>query len=176
MEDIFDVKQAESSDYETVQTILVETAKWLNKKGSSQWKGLLEGNDVHDTAEAIERGEVYLAKESEEIVGMFILWDEQTEWDKGLWGEENTKEYYYLHRITIEKNHHGKGLGSKLVNTAIAVAQKDGKREVRLDCIQRNEYLNQFYRRCNFKFVKTVFNHEGAAEAKDFNLYKKPID
>lgn len=170
------VRQAQPSDYTVIQDMLIETAKWLNKKGSTQWKGLLNGNDTHDTPKAIERGEVYIAEKKGQPAGMFVLWDKQTEWDKGLWGEENTEKYYYLHRITVEKNHHGQGIGKKLIEAAVNVAKEDKKEQVRLDCIAANEYLNQFYPSCGFKFVKTVYDHEGAEEAKDFNLYKRMLN
>jgi GNAT superfamily N-acetyltransferase len=169
------VRQAQKEDIDTVRSILLATAKWLNEKGSTQWRGLLEGKDVHDTPKAIERGEVYLAELEGKPAGMFVLWDKQTEWDKGLWGEESTGEYYYLHRITVERSFHGKGLGKELVKAAISVAKEDGKKEVRLDCIEANKYLNQFYPSCGFEFVKTVYDHDGAAEAKDFNLYRKEL-
>lgn len=170
------VRQASPEDLETIRSILVGTAKWLNEKGSSQWKGLLTGEDVHDTPKAIERGEVYLAEETDETIGIFVLWDTQTEWDKGLWGEEETKDYYYLHRITVDRRHRGKGYGKNLVELAVEVARADEKKEVRLDCIESNAYLNTFYPSCGFEFVQTVYDHEGAAEAKDFNLYRKKLN
>lgn len=170
------VRQAQLEDYETIRSILIGTAQWLNEKGSSQWKGLLDGEDVHDTPKAIERGEVYLAEKEDQPVGMFVLWDKQTDWDRGLWGEENTGYYYYLHRITVERRYHGQGLGRKIIKEALNVAKEHKKKEVRLDCIAANEYLNQFYPSCGFEFVRTVYDHEGAAEAKDFSLYKKKVN
>lgn len=166
------VRQANPEDYEKIREMLIGTAEWLKEKGSTQWKGLLNGKDVHDTPKAIERGEVYLAEIDKKPAGMFVLWDEQSEWDKGLWGKDSSKDHYYLHRITVARSFHGMGLGIDLVKAAIEIARKENKKQLRLDCIATNNFLNQFYPSCGFTFIKTVYNHPGADEASDFNLYK----
>lgn len=166
------VKQAKAEDYEAVWSILVETAEWLKQKGSVQWSGLLDGEDVHNTPEAIERGEVYLAEIDNQPAGMFVLWEKQSEWDKELWGEERTKKYYYLHRITSARSFHGKGVGQQLIAAAKKVAKDDGKEKIRLDCIADNKHLNTFYSENGFKYCTTIQDFKSGDYLFDFNLYE----
>lgn len=166
------VRQAKAEDYDSIWSILVETAEWLKEKGSVQWSGLLDGEDVHNTPEAIERGEVYLAEIDNQPAGMFVLWEEQSHWDKELWGEEHTRKYYYLHRITSGRSFHGQGVGQQLMEAAKKVAKEKGKEKIRLDCIADNQHLNDFYSSNKFKYYDTVREFKSGDYLFDFNLYE----
>ena len=165
------IETAQQKDYELVLSILTETAEWLAAKGSSQWSDLLSGKDVHNTQRAIERNEVYLVKQDQQVMGMFVLWDEQSAWDKTLWGIDESHHTYYLHRITLTKNAHGKNLGKSLMEAALEISRIDQKEKVRLDCMADNLYLNTFYKKSGFKLLEV---NKKVPEVNDnaYNLYE----
>lgn len=166
------VRLAQLDDYKTVLETMMSTAKWLNKKGSSQWNDLLSGKDVHNTERAIQNNEVYLAELEGELVGMFVLWENQSEWDRTLWGEEDTDTIYYLHRVTLTQSAHGKRLGMRLVEAALEVAVNNHKHKVRLDCIADNRYLNEFYKSAGFQ-LKMADKSANEFNGNRYNLYEK---
>lgn len=168
------VRLAQLEDYKIVLKTMTDTAKWLNKKGSSQWNDLLSGKDVHNTEKAIQNNEVYLAELEGELVGMFVLWENQSEWDRTLWGEEDTNTIYYLHRVTLTQSVRGKNLGIQLVDAALKVAINNHKRKVRLDCLVDNPYLNEFYKSAGFQ-LKLADKSANEFNGNRYNLYEKKL-
>lgn len=166
------IKEATIEEVSTIKGILYDTAVWLNKKGSTQWAGLLKGQDVHNIQKAIERKEVFVACNNNEVIGTFALWDNQTEWDIDLWGQENHSDYYYLHRIAVDRKRNEKRKGTILIEGAKSIAEKHQKKGIRLDCIASNDQLNRFYRSNNFKYVKTIKDYDNGEGLQDYNLYE----
>lgn len=174
MDDIV-IKNASLEDVSTIKGILYDTAVWLNKKGSSQWAGLLKGEDVHNIQKAIEKKEVFVVYKDKELIGTFALWDKQTNWDIDLWGEDSNHNYYYLHRIAVDRNSKEKNKGSNLIEGAKSTAVENNKRGIRLDCIASNDYLNKFYKLNGFRFVKTITDYDNGEGLQDYNLYEMEV-
>ena len=102
------VERAEPSDMTEVMRLLVNTAEWLLSKGSTQWNGLLKGEDSCNTPEAISRGEVYIFKQDLRTAGMVMLLKEPNAWDRELWGERALDgSAIYLHRLAVDRKFAG---------------------------------------------------------------------
>ncbi len=172
MSDIFALHQAKLKDVKMIDALLRETALWLKAKGSLQWNGILDGKDNHDTASAIDRGEVFYGTLNNELAGMFILWDKQSKWDTALWGENLSDDFYYLHRLNIKRDKAGKGISHLLINAAKERAQNEHKKALRLDCIASNEFLNQLYLKGKFEFIECKEDVNAGEQISDFNLYQ----
>lgn len=172
MSEIFTLHQAKTEHLEMIEVLLKETALWLKSKGSLQWNGILEGKDNHDTASAIDRGEVFYGTLDNELVGMFILWEHQSEWDAALWGTDQGNDFYYLHRLNIKREKAGMGIPQMMINAAKDYAEKKQKRALRLDCIAENEFLNRMYRNENFELVDCKEDFNAGEQINDFNLYQ----
>lgn len=82
--DEFEVAAAQPEDTEEVMSLLVGIAEWLKSRGSTQWAGLLEGKDSHNTIDAIRRGDVFVFKQGLEIAGIVMLLSKPSQWDREL--------------------------------------------------------------------------------------------
>lgn len=162
------VYQAKPEDTEAVLQLLIQTAEWLKSKGSTQWSGLLKGEDSHQTPEAIKRGEVYLFRQGNRLAGMVMLMQQASAWDRELWGEEGHEQSIYLHRLNINREVAGKNLGEAIVDWAGSGIHFEGKDRIRLDCIANNPKLNAFYLSCGYEHKGLSSNAMG-----EFNLYEK---
>lgn len=160
--------QAKPEDTEAVLGLLRSTAEWLKSTGSTQWSGLLQGEDSHNTPEAIKRGEVYIFIQESILVGMVMLMQRASAWDRELWGDEGHESSIYLHRLNINRAAAGKHLGEQIVRFADSGIQFAGKDRVRLDCIANNLKLNAFYRSCGYAYKGLASNPLG-----DFSKYEK---
>jgi ribosomal protein S18 acetylase RimI-like enzyme len=159
------VRQAAPDQTAEVTQLLVLTAEWLQSKGSNQWSSLLRGDDYHDTAGAIRRGDVFVFHQGEVLAGMVILLQRPSQWDVKLWGEEGHETAVYLHRLSINRQFGGTGLGAKMMRWAESGIRFPGKDRIRLDCIADNPLLNEFYRGLGYEW-------KGSAPG-GFNLYEK---
>lgn len=165
------VRLATLKDTKMIKEILYQTAYWLSEKGSEQWSGLLKGEDVHNIEEAINRKEVYVVYLGDKVIGTFALWDQQTDWDIDLWTKEDTRDYYYLHRIALAKDSHGQNLGKELLRAVKQIARDTNKKAVRLDCIASNDYLNHFYKSNGFTYYSTIKDYDNGEGLQDYNLF-----
>lgn len=148
------MKQATKSEAAEIIQLLVDTAKWFQDNGSSQWAPLLKGFDSHHTEEAIQRGDVFVCKKEEDLAGMVMLLQNPSEWDIGLWGNlaiEND-DALYLHRLTINRAYADDQLGSEILNWCQQSIRFENKNRIRLDCLAENEFLNAFYRRAGYTY------------------------
>lgn len=162
--------QAVPDDIPQVTELLVGVAKWLQSRGSTQWQGLLYGDDSHQTAEAIRRGNVFLFKNGGEVAGMVMLLREPSEWDRELWGDEGHESSIYLHRLAINRAYSGQGLGEAILGWAESGIRFPGKERIRLDCIASNPVLNSFYRKMGYAYAGAAVNPHG-----EFSKYERRL-
>lgn len=164
----YTIGQAQEENTKAILALLLDTAKWLRSKGSTQWSALLNGEDSHDTAGAIKRGDVFVAKAGEETSGIVILMRQPSEWDYRLWGDAAYPEdgAIYLHRLAINRRFAKSGLGKEILRWADSGIRFEGKDVVRLDCIADNLTLNEFYSQNGYASM---------GQTDGFNLYEKAV-
>lgn len=144
--------QSTADDAPAIMNLLLQTAQWLNSKGSTQWNALLRGEDHHNTKESARRGDVYLIKDGETIAGIVTLLRSPSAWDIELWGEEGHDTAVYLHRLAINREYGGRNLGDAILQWVHTGIRFDGKDRIRLDCIDSNPQLDKFYRSAGYTY------------------------
>lgn len=162
----FQAAMATEADRQDIHNLLLQTARWLESRGSKQWSALLNGHDVHGTAEAVAAGNVFVFRRGNELSGMVILFAEPTVWDCELWAGEESEKAVYLHRLAIARAHAGSGLGSQILEWAISGICFAGREVMRLDCMAGVGALDRFYRSHGFDYL---------GERKGFNIYQRPL-
>ncbi|WP_179031265.1 GNAT family N-acetyltransferase [Paenibacillus kribbensis] len=164
--------QASTEDREEVQELILKTARWLHSKGSTQWGNLLKGKDDHNLGGAIARGEVIIFRTSEDhaLAGAVILQQQPSAWDRKLWGLDDADSEggtsVYLHRLVVDRERAGKGLGHELMQWIEQGIRFTGKDRIRLDCIAGNDKLSQFYRQCGYTY---------RGETDGYNIFEKML-
>ncbi|WP_226000360.1 GNAT family N-acetyltransferase [Paenibacillus sp. BJ-4] len=164
--------QAITKDQEEVQELILKTARWLHSKGSTQWGNLLKGKDDHNLGGAIVRGEVIIFRTSEDdaLVGAVILQQRPSAWDRRLWGLDDGDSVegtsVYLHRLVVDRERAGKGLGRELMHWIEQGIRFTGKDRIRLDCIAGNDKLSQFYQQCGYTYK---------GETDGYNIFEKML-
>ena len=136
--------RAETSDLDTVLSILEEAACWLASRGIDQWRpGTFSRERI---ADRIGRGEVYLAALGGRAIGNVVL-----QWsDEETWGDVRD-DAGYVHGLAIRREVAGRGLGRDLLRWAEDRAATAGKQYLRLDCAAKNRALNAYYTRAGFR-------------------------
>ncbi|EFM12426.1 GCN5-related N-acetyltransferase [Paenibacillus curdlanolyticus YK9] len=165
--------QAREADTEDVLSLLIQTAEWFKRNGSTQWSGLLQGEDSHNTQDAIVRGHVYgfrSRRHSDPLAGMVMLLPQPSAWDRELWGEEGHDGAVYLHRLAISRAFSGLQLGEHMMKWAERGIRFPGQDRIRLDCIRSNPFLNNFYQRMGYTYIGESYI---AALATGFSKFEK---
>lgn len=162
--------RATEDDIPQVAELLLKTAGWLRSRGSDQWSGLLRGEDSHRTPEAIKQGNVYLFRDGSVLAGMLMLLPQPSPWDRELWGADGSESAVYLHRLAINRDYAGQGLGGRMLDWAGSGIRFPERDRVRLDCDEGNEALNAFYRSKGYAYAGSAVNAAGT-----FSKYEKPF-
>lgn len=156
------------SDTNEVHELILQTARWLHSKGSTQWGGLLNGHDDHNLSGAVKRNEVICFRDTQtgELAASVILQQQPSEWDRNLWGltQDDPGSSVYLHRLVVNRRYGRTGLGQDILTWVESGITYPGKDRIRLDCIASNEILNSFYRRCGYTYK---------GEVNGLNIYEK---
>ncbi|OJG73243.1 hypothetical protein RV12_GL000650 [Enterococcus quebecensis] len=168
---IMKLKEVTTAETQIVMSILKETAEWLKDRGSNQWSEVLQGEDKHELAKAVEREEVFFFYNNEnELVGMVAAWKKPTTWDKLLWaGYGLHPNSRYIHRVIIRPVYRGKGYGKELLS-ALKIRFEGEADMLRLDCLASNHKLVQFYGENEFTNIGSSMDSNGL-EFELFSFY-----
>ncbi|MBI9014817.1 MAG: GNAT family N-acetyltransferase [Clostridiales bacterium] len=160
-----EIRPADIHDLDNILTILDNAALWLHEIGiTNQWTPGEAFVDDGYFKNSILQNYFFVALNKNEIVGAFLIrWS-----DEDLWGF-NDDNAGYIHHLVIDRNCSVKSLGSKLLSFAEDKIRDNGKRYIRLDCIENNQKLNQYYLERNYKFIKHCEYYDGTTG----NLYEK---
>ena len=158
------VRVARDTEGNRVIELLKEAAAWLKSEEIKQWSYLLSGGEDDEIEQAILKRETYVAEDNNKLLGTFTISPIQSEWDFELWGEIEGKSLY-LHRLAVNMEYRGQGLGKKLIRW-IENEFSGQDTYLRLDCVANNPKLNQFYIDNEFTFVGST---------DEFNKYEKRL-
>jgi GNAT superfamily N-acetyltransferase len=95
--------------------------------------------------------------------------------DTKLWTESDLKtEAVYIHRLVLDKDYAGNGLGAELINWAGRRGKRDNPSAqlIRVDVWSDNKELHAYYQRHGFIFVDTRETDDGCPSG---TLFEKPI-
>jgi GNAT superfamily N-acetyltransferase len=113
----------------------------------------------------IERGEVYLAKDLDGIVGTITL-----QWtDLKYWGDL-PPDSGYVHKFAVKRSHSGKGLGVRMLQWAEQKTKREGKKYLRLDCLATNKIIRAYYEKAGFVYIRDT-----TAPGWKASLYEKRL-
>lgn len=158
-----DVRPIAFDEKKIVFDLWLESANWLINKAINQWDpGSLQLDDI---THYISRGsEVFLARIHDEVVGTLIIcWS-----DPEIWEKLDTFEAAYIHKLAVNRNFKGLGIGARLLEWAAGYVKTKGKRLLRLDCMKDNLRLNKYYQELGFTYIR-------CKDLWNINLYEKTI-
>lgn len=147
-----EVTFATSKEADQIVHLLKDVAKWLKEKEIDQWGFLAGGGEDDEIRQAISNKDTFIVKRDSKIVATFTLYETQSSWDKHTWGHVND-EAVYLHRLAVSRSNMGSGLGKEVLQWLEQYLKKEGKNTLRLDCVEKNNKLNDFYRSNGFEQV-----------------------
>ena len=105
----------------------------------------------------IERDELYVLQNDNEIVGCIVVSlfiDEDYKSVK--WLTENANNYY-IHRLAVHPNYQGKGFAQRLMDFGENFARENNAVSVRLDTFSQNKRNQKFYEQRGYTKLGNIF-------------------
>ena len=140
------VVAAQPNDLPHYLDLLEELADWLHSRGIEQWPRGRARNGHAYYAASIEKHEVQLAFDGDELVGALRLLQR----DNIVWTEIQEDDALYLYNLAVRRTAAGKGLGRWLLDWAERRVADAGRSYLRLDCVPTNAFLRSYYEDAGF--------------------------
>jgi len=166
--------QADLSQIGEVLAVLDEAAEWLRSAEVQQWPRRFAAEWV---APDVEQGHTWLADlDGEPAATMTLTWSDP------LW-ERDDGSAGYVHRLAVRR--HAAGLGSHLLQCAVAEIHRRHRRFLRLDCVASNRRLRSYYERAGFQHCGDIevggapgqrYGHPPRTVVSRYQLVLPPIE
>lgn len=121
---------------------------------------------------SIEREELYVLADGDEIAACVIANDEKVEGYADAPWQIDSDEVIVLHVLAVHPNHRGKGFARKLVENVIEQERKAGKKALRLDVIENNITAEKLYQELGFQYIQTKILYYDVVGEMTFKLYE----
>ena len=151
--DMIDLEPAISADGPRLVALREEAARWLTDRGITQWTPGEIG--IAEVAAQVVASEWFvLRREGRVIAAMRLLSS-----DEPVWGPQSD-EAVYLHGLVVDRSEAGRSLGAALLTWAEQRSRDTGRTLLRLDCVESNMPLRDYYARAGFTEVgRREFTH-----------------
>ena len=165
----------QTDDFETVKSKyidVIENTPDIEK--TAHWK-----YGKHPTDESlrayIDRGEMYVLTDGEEIAGMAVIMMYQGDEYSGISWKDNLPcdEVATVHLLAVCPNHRGKSLGVRILDEAMEIAMRNGKKALRLEVLKSNVPAQRMYDKAGFVFRGEQRLYAENTGMMDFLYYEK---
>lgn len=130
-----------------------------------------------DATNGIEKGELYVARQSDKIIGSIILNHKaETGYHKVNWMiDADYSDILVVHTLVVHPLYLKNGIGKKLMEFAIELAKNEHMKSIRLDVYEKNTPAIKLYESCGFLYVATVDLGLSCYGLDYFRLYEKVL-
>ena len=122
--------------------LLEQTGQWLWDKGIKQWKPGYFVENRSELERLVENGRLILTYQADKLAGGCIL----TATENGM----------YLSALAVARFAAGQDVGDQIIDHCIQVTRTSGKKYLRLDCWDGNDFLKSYYRQAGFTMRETI--------------------
>ena len=146
------IMPAEDADLPRLLKFRQDTSVWLSGQGIDQWAKPFPAEHI---LASIRAGQVFMIKESASADAAATVTLDQ-EADERLWTpDERSQLARYVHKLTVDRQYAGTGLGARILDWAGHQAARAGAEWLRLDAWTTNPALHEYYLRQGFTHIRT---------------------
>ncbi|MFX0556183.1 GNAT family N-acetyltransferase [Maribacter sp. CXY002] len=127
----------------------------MEENGIYQWT--TQYPSKHNFEKDIERNELYILKEHNQIIGCIVLSSlMDDEYQPAQWLTKNNNNLY-IHRLGIHPSVQGKGFARQLMDFAENYAVQNNFLSVRLDTFSQNKRNQKFYEARGYQKLENIY-------------------
>ncbi len=161
------IRWASPADIPRLVELLTEAATWARARGIERWWPVPFPSEWVERR--VARSEVAVLVEGPQLLGTLTLLRE----DPVMWGPQ-APGAGYVHRLAVRRSRAGEGLGRRLLEWADGVVRERGGSQLRLDCLESNVSLVNYYRGLGFRVVRSVVGNV-PGESRASVLLERPV-
>lgn len=164
------ITKAKLSDIKGIMEIINNTVEEMKLYNNTQWdENYPQGKDFEKD---IESGDLYIEVEDNKLKGFICVnYIEPKEYKELNWS--SNEKSMIVHRMAVNPKFRNCGVGSKLMNFAEDLAEKNGVKYLKTDTYSINTKMNSLFRKFDYKLVGEM-NFFG--KEKPFYCYEKILN
>ena len=167
-----------TDDFETVKTKYIEVIE--QTPGIRQYARWEYGRHPTDASlrSYIDNGEMYCLMDQDRIAGMVaVVMHQGEDYRPVSWAEPLADhQVATLHLLAVCPGYRGRGLGRVILDEAIDLAERNGKRALRLDTLLSNLPAQHMYETAGFSYRGTQYLYAENTAWTDFLYYEKTLE
>jgi len=136
------IRPATAEEVPLAAAILDEATAYVATKGFEQWPVPYPQDELRGRQRA---GELLVYELDGEVAAVFVLQRD----DVPFWGERPA-DALYLHKLAVRRSFAGRGIGTQVVEWALARTREEGRSFLRLDCMRDNPEIRAYYEALGF--------------------------
>lgn len=164
-----------TDDFEAVKSKYIEVIEKTPKiKEYARWTYGLHPTDA-SLKSYVDKGEMYCLMDGKKIAGMVaVVMQQDREYESIAWKEALANDQVaVLHLLTVCPDYRGRTLGSVILEEAIDLTKRNGKKALRLDTLKSNIPAQRMYERAGFSYRGAQYLYAENTEWTDFLFYEK---
>lgn len=159
------LEKATIKDLNQIMTIISDAKKAMKEDGLFQWQDGYPNNEV--VVEDINNQELYVLKEKDKVLGICVINGDYYSQYKNT---PNANESQVIHRVAVSKDFKNKGIGKKILLSAIEIIQSEGYKYAIIDTNSKNSKMLKLIENAGFKYVSDFKYVDNAPLWKVFAL------
>ncbi len=140
------IELATLSDLPAIRAVYADAREIQRAQGATLWDEFPRELTITE----IETGRLFRLMDGDALAGVFTVAHE----DEAIWGERESGEHIYLHRIARATTYPGRGIMKPILDWAWTECRRLGRAGLRIDTWASNQALIDFYERQGFRFVE----------------------
>lgn len=153
---MMEVRLAKKKELARIQGIFRSIIEQMERDGLMIWDEIYPCEFFEDD---IEKGQLYLLVEGEEIAAAFALCAANDGGSAVEWEDAGAKAYY-LDRLGVNVGFRRQGVGRQAVQQAMGLARGKGAGYLRLFAVDVNEPAIRLYENCGFRRAGGIYEQE----------------
>ncbi len=149
------IQLANTSHLAEIKELTEACAQAMQEKGIFQWNEHYPS--IEKLARDIEKEELYILKNKENIIGIIVLTPEMDEEYIPVQWLTTNRENLYVHRLATHPSTWGRGYGQTLMDFAETFARQNRFQSVRLDTFSQNLRNQKFYESRGYKRLGEIY-------------------
>lgn len=148
------LRMANIDDLPQLKSVYGKIIYNMNKDNIQIWDEIYPCEFFYDD---IKNNRLYVLEENNEIVSAFALCNSNAGAEHVAWENKHDKALY-IDRLGVNINYLRKGIGSVMLNEAIAIARDKGAKYLRLFVVDINKPAINLYLKNGFKKVDGIYD------------------
>ncbi len=143
------IRLAETHDLETLDALSEKTILHMHQNNLHQWT-LAYPRKAHFSVD-IEERRLYVYERRGKILGLMALYEENEDsYRELIW---HHRESLVMHRVIVDPDARGQGIGGALIDYAITQCKKQCKPSLKIDTHPANHTMNHLLKKHAFQYV-----------------------